>query len=347
MGERIVEGLWDCPYCNSKGIGGLAKHCPCCGHPQDAGTKFYLGEKVEYLEDDLAKQYGQGADWVCAYCGSLNRVHFKYCVNCGAPKDSSEKDYFSKEEKPQEPPQESPQEIQPAKTKKRKRILLPVILLALVALLLFSFWPRNYSATVDAKAWTRLVQVESLQTVQESDWWVPEGGRVYEERTEFSHYVQVLDHYEQRSREVAQQVYDGEDYHTSYQDNGDGTFTEIITSTPRYRTEYHTEYYEQPIYRDDPVYATKYYYDIDKWIVDRTETSSGAEDAPYWPEITLAENERLGVQEDMYTMDLTSGKKSYHLVLPLQQWEMFSKGEEVTITLAGGSLIKINDMDIE
>lgn len=355
MADRIVEGLWDCPYCNSKGIGGLTKHCPCCGHSQDSGTKFYLGEKIEYLEDDLAKQYGQGADWVCAYCGSLNRVHYKYCVNCGAPKDSSEKDYFSKDEKPQETPQETfqetpreaPRHTQPEKTKKRNRMLLPVILLALVVLLVFSFWPRSYTATVDAKAWTRQIQVESLQTVQESDWWVPEGGRVYEERTEFSHYVQVLDHYEQRSREVAQQVYDGEDYHTSYQDNGDGTFNEIITSTPRYRTEYYTEYYEQPIYRDDPVYATKYYYDIDKWFVDRTEVSSGAEEDPYWPEVTLAENERMGWQDELYTMDLTSGKKSYHVVLPLQQWEMFSKGEEVNITLVAGSLTKINDMDIE
>lgn len=270
-------------------------------------------------------------------------MHYKYCVNCGAPKDSSQEDYFSKEEKPQE----TPRETQPEKTKKRKPTLLPVILLALVALLLFSFWPRSYSAMVDAKAWTREIQVEAYQTVQEAGWSVPEGGRVYEKQTEFSHYVQVVDHYETRSREVAQQVYDGEDYHTSYQDNGDGTFTEIITSTPRYRTEYYTEYYEQPIYRDDPVYATKYYYDIDKWIVDRTETSSGAEDAPYWPEVTLADNERMGWRGELYTMDLIYGKKSYHLVLPLQQWEMFSKGEEVNITLVGGSLIKINDMDIE
>lgn len=81
--------------------------------------------------------------------------------------------------------------------------------------------------------------------------------------------------------------------------------------------------------------------------MDRTEVSSGAEEDPYWPEVTLAENERLGWQDELYTMDLTSGKKSYHVVLPLQQWEMFSKGEEVNITLVAGSLTKINDMDIE
>ena len=54
MAKKIIEGLWDCPYCGQKGIGGLTKSCPNCAHPQDAGTKFYLGEKKEYLEEDKA-----------------------------------------------------------------------------------------------------------------------------------------------------------------------------------------------------------------------------------------------------------------------------------------------------
>ena len=95
MSKRIVEGLWDCKYCDTKAIGGLTKHCPGCGHPQDEDTKFYMGEKKNYLEEELASQYGQGADWVCEYCGSLNRFHYKYCANCSSPKETAEKDYFT------------------------------------------------------------------------------------------------------------------------------------------------------------------------------------------------------------------------------------------------------------
>ncbi len=101
MAKKIIEGLWDCPYCGQKGIGGLTKSCPNCAHPQDAGTKFYLGEKKEYLEEDKAKDYGKGADWTCAFCGSLNRYGNTNCNNCGAQRGDSSGDYFENRRKEQ------------------------------------------------------------------------------------------------------------------------------------------------------------------------------------------------------------------------------------------------------
>ena len=44
---------------------------------------------------------------------------------------------------------------------------------------------------------------------------------------------------------------------------GNGYFEEETISTPVYETYYETEEYQEPIYRDEPVYAMKYYYDID------------------------------------------------------------------------------------
>ena len=49
---KIVVGYWDCPYCKNKGISGLEKRCPACGHSQDAGTKFYMKEEKEYVAQD-------------------------------------------------------------------------------------------------------------------------------------------------------------------------------------------------------------------------------------------------------------------------------------------------------
>lgn len=92
--KKIIEGLWDCPYCGSKAIGGLTKKCPVCGHPQDINTKFYLGKKKKYLDPLTAKQYGKEPDWVCPKCTTLNRYMNQLCTNCSTAKSDAEKDYF-------------------------------------------------------------------------------------------------------------------------------------------------------------------------------------------------------------------------------------------------------------
>lgn len=97
MSGKKVEGYWDCTYCDTKGIGGLTKVCPNCGNPQAKNLKFYLkpGAK-KYLAPEIADNYGKGADWVCAFCGSFNRYNATICENCGAGKADSEEDYFGK-----------------------------------------------------------------------------------------------------------------------------------------------------------------------------------------------------------------------------------------------------------
>ena len=219
--------------------------------------------------------------------------------------------------------------------------------LALFVLLLFVFWPRNYTGEVRVCALAREIDVEAWRTVQESDWAVPSGGRVYDRRQEIHHYVAVLDHYETRTRQVADQVYDGEETHTSYSNNGDGTFTEETWTSPRYRTEYRTETYQEPIYRDEPVYETKYYYDIERWVVDREEKSSGADNVPYWPEYILAANERVGFTGEVYTLSILAKEKTYSVTLPLEWWETFKAGDTVEITVQGGNVTKLNGEPVE
>ena len=353
MAKRIVEGLWDCAYCGTKAIGGLTKHCPCCGHPQDEGTTFYLGTRKNYLESELAAEYGQGPDWVCPYCGSLNRIRFKYCAGCGAAKESAEDDYFTSKEKKKKQDSvsealQNEQKQAPKKSTPKKRLPLVLALIALFFVtLLIVFWPRNYTGEVRATAWAREIDIEAYRTVQESDWTVPDGGRVYNQRSEIHHYRQVLDHYETRTRRVSEQVYDGEETHTSYTNNGDGTFSEETWTTPRYRTEYHTETYQEPIYRDEPVFATKYYYEIERWVTDREEKSEGADSTPYWPQYTLASNERTGFIGEAYTISIYVKDKRYSVSLPLEWWETFKSGDTVDITVSGGKVTKINGREVE
>lgn len=92
--DRIVEGVWDCPYCGANDIGGLTKHCPCCGHPQDKGTEFRLGKAKRYLTEEEADKVGTNPDWACDFCQSLNNSRYSYCSNCGAKREAENKDYF-------------------------------------------------------------------------------------------------------------------------------------------------------------------------------------------------------------------------------------------------------------
>lgn len=342
MADKIIEGIWDCPYCDATAIGGLHKHCPCCGHPQDKGTKFRVGEEKRYLTDEERSKVGKGPDWACEYCDSLNNAQFKFCSSCGAPRDGENKDYFQlREEEKQKAEQEQRQTFEPKKPRKIRFVLLAA-LLAVVLLGIGMCSAKDYSGVISDKSWNRDVEVEEYTTVEESDWNIPQGGRLLHSETEIRSYRQVFDHYETRTREVPYQVEDGFD--TTYTDNGDGTFTEH--STPKYRTEYRTEEYQEEIYRDEPVYDTKYYYEIDKWVPGRVVSTSGADDAPYWGELNLSDNEREGRKTEAYVLKISVEKKkgktvTYDYETSFDVWNGYKVGSKVDIVIKLGEIQEI------
>ena len=356
--DTILKGLWDCPYCGQKGISGLTKSCPNCAHPQDAGTKFYLGSTEEKLEEDKAKEYGKGADWTCAFCGSLNRHYMENCQNCGAERADSSGDYFEnrrKEEaakKPETPPPQPP---------KKRRGLFLAIALVIIALIVFVALPRSRATTVSDKTWQRAIVVESLNTVRESGWSVPDGGRLVGSRQDVHHYDQILDHYEEQEYQVPKEVFDGYDTQTEYIDNGDGTFTKHETDVPRYRTEYVTETRTVPVYRQEPVYATRYEYDIDRWQRDHIQVARGSgyepktdglsrdipvDPEPYWPELRLGDRQRemADGRSEEYVLYFTDNKskKTYAASVSQQVWGNYKRGDTVKLEVQGSRVLTLD-----
>lgn len=360
---KLIEGRWDCKYCGKKGIRGLAKYCPGCGHPQDKDVKFYMPDKIEYLDEETAKNYGKGADWVCGYCNSYNRYDANYCINCGGSKEEMEGDYFSVEKSehtPEHIPEHTPEDkiednapdsnpSEPPAPKKKSKFgifaaVLAAILVIIAGILLI---PKNMDATLSDKSWSRNIAIEDCITVQESDWEVPDGGRVYDEKEEIHHYDQVLDHYETVEEERTRTVQDGYDTQTNYVDNGDGTFSEETVETPRYITETYYETVEKPVYKDVPVYATKYYYEIEKWQVTRDVTTEGKDDDPYWGEVNLTGQEREGNRRENYNLIFTAKKKEYITSVPLKTWQSLQIGDNTEITVQSGDIKKINGEEVE
>ena len=94
-----------------------------------------------------------------------------------------------------------------------------------------------------------------------------------------------------------------------------------------------TEDVEKPVYRKEPVYATKYYYEIDKWTVVDTAKSSGNDQNPSWPEPKLKDGQKTGAEEEHYFVTATYEKKkgkteTGRYEMDFSQWKELKKVEK-------------------
>ena len=242
---KIIEGLWDCPFCGNKRIRAGQKTCPDCGHPQDENTKFYMPDEIKYVSEEEAEKISRNPDWQCSFCGSLNSDDLNVCKNCGATKEDSERNYF-------EMRQQEEEKYPPKYTKEK--------------------------ATAEAGA--------------------AHSGNL-------------------RSNHFWHDVMPG------------------------------TEDVEKPVYRKEPVYATKYYYEIDKWTVVDTAKSSGNDQNPSWPEPKLKDGQRTGAEEEHYFVTATYEKKkgkteTGRYEMDFSQWKELKKGEKIELKIDAAGFAEIN-----
>ena len=162
-------------------------------------------------------------------------------------------------------------------------------------------------AWITSLNWIRRISIEEYQVFAESGWELPEDAEMTDVRQEIHHYDQVLDHYEDVEVQRSRQVVDHYETYYTYADNGDGTFAELAHKRPVYETEYYTEIEQKPVYTPVAKYATKYYYNIWRWVPARDVTNAGEDHNAAWPEVTLAENEREGERTAVNRLSLSCG----------------------------------------
>lgn len=319
------EGRWDCPACGSKGILGRYKHCTSCNAAR-GDVKFYLPTDEPVIVDSkLLELANAGPDWICGICGSSNRGDASTCVDCGAQKGASkslQKHIYNRTNPQSSVPDKVQNEVgslarpkpehysgdhmytpiqdytsssqqyrsESAGSVNIKYIGVAVIIAAVIGLVFF--FTRSHKVPVNVSmSWNRTIYVSGYQTVSESDWAVPQGGRLVSTGSAIHHYDHVYDHTDhiQRSRQVS----DGSETYAcgSHQvDEGNGFFGEETDYCTRELS--HTEYYieDVDVYRDDPVYEPWYTYNIERWIPVRTVYTSGqneSDPAPAWGELVL------------------------------------------------------------
>ena len=100
-------------------------------------------------------------------------------------------------------------------------------------------------------------------------------------------------------------------------------------------------------FRKEPVYATKYYYEIDKWTVVDTAKSSGNDQNPSWPEPKLKDGQRTGAEEEHYFVTATYEKKkgkteTGRYEMDFSQWKELKKGEKIELKIDAAGFAEIN-----
>lgn len=347
---RLIEGVWDCSYCGTKKIRGSIRECPQCGHPRDEDVQFYLDDPTNYVEGSVASKINRNPDWVCPYCDCLNSDNDSICKGCGASRDGS-KDYFQnkteKEEKKTELKSRPYQHNLGSEYRPRRNrgwikwVAIGLGVAALIITLLCIFLPRTVEGTITDIYWKSYVDIEEYTTVQESDWSVPSGGRLLYSRSEIRSYDHVLDHYETRTRSV--QVLDHyEDYVSGYRDLGNGYFEEIISQRPVYTTK--TETYQEPVYKDVPVYDTKYYYEIERWLHQSYKTKSNHDKSPYYSDYMPQNKERETRRWTEYFVVIKDNKeKERTLSLSEEDWNKIEINQKVRLKVFSNGEAEIEE----
>ena len=350
--SKLVMGYWDCPFCGAKGVRGDVVNCPSCGRAR-GDVQFYMkdydeGETreeneradIEYLSEEQAKYVSKNPDWYCSFCNSLNSDNAQFCGNCGASREDSESNYFQmlEKKKAREAAEAAAQAGNKTPQKPSRKPLVIILALLLVIVGVFVFMNGNKTAgdlTITALNWVRNINVEENRMFSESGWELPTGAEQTNAKKEIHHYDQVLDHYENVQVQRSRQVIDHYETYYTYSDNGNGTFSEVPHERPVYTTEYYTETVKQPVYRQVPRYATKYYYNIWRWTPSRDVTASGNDHDTAWPEVTLTENEREGKRSEVYRFTVEHTKKnkpSETYSLDENDWMNLNVGDQIYIT---------------
>lgn len=326
---------WICRYCDSQNPG-TVDECKSCGAHRDEEILDYF-ENMKRQEEEKRKKeiryetgrYGN-EEKTSASTYERRNTDFK------------DTDYYYKNH----------QRHDKDKSSKLPMILMSSSIVLATILMIVGFIyllkPKTIEITVTDIMWEYVINIQRYQTVEDSDWELPSGARLLYEQEEFTgKYEKVLDHTEIKTREVEKQKIIGyKDNVVGLEDLGNGFLVEIIDDDnpiPIYETYYETEEYEDLVYRKDPIYATKYYYEIDKWLYERNITTSASDKSPYWGEVTLNSDERVsGEVEKYYIIGFDEDGNEEKILLSFDDWidveindvlkikiSMFGKGEIV------------------
>ena len=290
MAQKIIgyiQLVWTCDHCGTQNPGAI-KSCTSCGAPQPPDVQFTKvdPETFDFIKDEaLIRMAQSGPDKHCPYCGTRNVAEARTCSKCGSDISVGAKVRESggilESQNPSQPS---------APPRKLSRGAVIILILGLLALcgLMFTFI-RNLtrtdqvSAVVSGSAWQRSLQILAYQQVSESGWEsaIPSNAQIVS--------CNPQHRYDSDTPRADATEVCGEPYTV---DTGTG-IGQVV---------------QDCVYQ---VYENYCSYTSLEWVPIDTLSTSGYDLNPYWPSVSLGETQRLGSQEERYTIYFSSGGETY------------------------------------
>lgn len=329
--------LWDCPFCGAtKLLGVTHRHCPGCGAPQDPARRYFPSEADKVKVED---HRFSGADKVCAACSTPNGAAASNCGNCGSALDGAKEAAKATERQASAEAgasisaEEKARKVAAARAALQKAdpprksgsgcvVVIVLLILGIIGFIcLNTFWKKEGSFEVTGHSWSRSVDIETFGPDQTEGWCdaMPSGAK------------DVSRSSKQRS---TNKVPDGETCVTKQVDQGDGTFKEVESCSPKFK--------------EEPVNDDWCRYEVDRWKKSSEAMASGKSlgEKPVWPEPRVRGGsgvgaERLGGRSETYTVKLKgSDGDAASCDLPETTWQSMAVGSRYTggVSVLTGSL---------
>jgi hypothetical protein len=330
----IRMGRWDCPTCGHKGNLGNLTHCVNCASPRSPNVQFYLLDEEEEVKDKhkIAEALA-GVDWECEYCGAENKASSTSCKSCGNPRDAKERTRQTKVQYDTRTNPEEPSINQlPKKEEIRKNNLWKwVFVLVLAGLAYYFLMPQKASLEIVKFSWNREIKLENFKWLEEDAWTLPSQAQLISKRKEVYQINKVVIGYQTKTRTV--QVQSGtKKVKVGTRDLGNGYFEDVYENQPVYKNK--KESYQDPIYKDVPVYETRYRYKIQRWVSVNPLKAEGENQQPYDPKRNFPdpENWRKGDKKELYWVYVKDEKGEIHkLITNYLRWQQLSIGQKMPL----------------
>jgi predicted nucleic acid-binding Zn ribbon protein len=340
-----VELEWTCPKCGSRNPG-PEKTCLSCGAPQPENVQFEQVEGREMIQDEQKIQQAKaGPDIHCAFCGTRNPAGAATCSQCGADLKAGTRREAGRvvgaykaepvrqikcpncnTENPEtalkcfvcgapltRPQTQMPVSAPAPATQSASRpAWLGIGLGALVVLLCLCaiggyFWlsspKESQNGTVDSVQWNTLVPIEALQPVTYQTWQdeIPQGAQLGG-CTEKVHHTQAEAPANANFNKVC------------------GTPYTLDTGTGAGQVVQDCEFEVLLPYCE---------YTVQEWRQVDQARLSGADLSPVWPQPQLSEGQRLGAQDENFTVVFRTSQGEYtYPVSDLESFQRFQIGSQ-------------------
>lgn len=196
------------------------------------------------------------------------------------------------------------------------------IVIVLVGIYAIVTYRKVVNAQVIDIAWDLKIDQLQYQTVNESAWSLPNGGRLQHKDWEVS---------------------GSEQYISGYKDvkSGGGTYNCGTSKNPR-TCRYPVTTTRVAVYSSRPTYAYRYYYDIDRWLnIAPLITSGKDKEDVHWPDTSdrnyddsnVIGNIKLGTRYSHYQVTVAANDQTYSIDMVESMWRTYGRGTKATLTL--------------